>query len=620
MFKTCPREWMASLMICLPLSILPGFAENPQDIDSDSIVPARIRTLVDSATLQREREQDRVAATVNAPVFPGDGIEVGSGPLELQLPEGSLIWLDAGARIQLLAVKGSSEDSGEGTVLTLQEGTLEGDIVGEGNREAEMRIDTPESSIYLMSRGQFRVETSFGTTTVTSYRGVVELAGDEGSVLIRSGQQSRVESGEAPEEPWPVNTLRRDSFGEWCEERAASYVSESSTEEREFVEEVPPPIRHYVTELDYYGDWRYVATYGWVWRPTVLQVGWRPYYSGYWTWCPRGWTWVSYEPWGWLPYHYGRWNWVTSAGWIWIPGAVYSSAWVSWAVTPSYVGWCPLDFYNRPAYQNLNYTSVAVNQYGGGWNFLPVNRWGGRNLNREIVRPDRVPGLQGAIATRSLPHFDERQARAHPEVLQQVIRNSSDSWKTSERNPREMSSFRQLDRRESAASRRVAPTRTRTENGQHRDGDKLTPPARTEQGSSTPRGVPSRREYRPVQPMSPRSPNRQRSENSQRRGQAQEPINGEVKTPPPRVPSTADDPSRRVLNRILKEGMPSSTQQSSSESSQGRSSVHRPRENSGSPQAPAASPGQTRPPHPKPTRPPPSGKSDEGNKQKKDKP
>ena len=613
---------MASLLISLPLSVLPGIAENPQDqdIEGDSVVPARIRTLVESATLQREREQDRVAVTANAPVFPGDRIDVGSGPLELQLPEGSLIWLDAGARIQLLAIKDSSDDSREGTVLILQEGTLEGEIVGEGNQEAEMRIDTPESSIYLMSRGQFRVETSQGTTTVTSYRGVVELAGDEGSVLIRSGQQSRVESGEAPDEPWPVNTLRRDSFGEWCEERAASYISESGNEEREFVEEIPRPVRHYVSELDYYGDWRYVATYGWVWRPTVLQVGWRPYYSGYWTWCPRGWTWVSYEPWGWLPYHYGRWGCVTSAGWVWIPGAVYSGAWVSWAVTPSYVGWCPLDFYNRPAYLNLNYTNVTVNQYGGGWNFLPVNRWGGRNLNRDIVRADRVPRLQGAITTRSLPHFDERQVRVQPEVLQQVVRNSSDPRSPIERNPRGMSSFRQSDRRESTASRRVPPSPARMEDGQRRSGEKPVASTSTPPGSSTTRGVPSRREYRPVQPMNPRNPNDQRGENSQRRGQQQGQLHGAASTPPPRAPSTSDDPSRRVLNRILKDGIPSSAQQSGAEPQRGRSSAGRPRENNGSQQAPAASSTQTRPPNGKATRPPPSKKSDEGNKQKKDKP
>ena len=610
------RGSLASLLICLTFSFLPILADNSQPLDSDTTIPARIRALEGPATIQREQEQDRVAATVNTPVFPGDRIDVGSGPLEIQLPEGSLIWLDAGASIQLLAVKDSNDDSREGTVLMLQEGVLEGEILGEGLQQAEMRIDTPESSVYLMSRGRFRVETAFGTTTVISYRGVVELAGDEGSALVRSGQQSRVESGEAPEEPWPVNTLRRDSFGEWCEERSASYVAESSAEDREFVEDVPPPVRHYVSELDYYGAWRYVPTFGWVWRPTSLHVGWRPYYSGYWTWCPRGWTWVSYEPWGWLPYHYGRWSWVTSTGWVWIPGAVYSGAWVSWAVTPSYVGWCPLDFYNRPAYVNLNYTNASVNQYGGGWNFLPLNRWGARNLDREIVRADRVPRLQGAVTTRFLPHFDERQARVQPEVVQQVIRNSTDPQRPSERGPRAMT-FRQSDRRESAVPRRVTQPPARMDNGQRRGVEKPAPPAKVP-GSATTRGVPSRREFRSVEPTRPRYPNDPKGENSLHRSQPERQLRGAIKPPPPRAPSVADDPSRRVLNRILKEANPPPTPPSG-ESASGRSAANRPKASGGSPQAPAAS-IQTRPPQPKATRPAPSSKSRGENKPNKDKP
>src|SRR5258705_13162247 len=109
-------RWLACLVICLPLSFFPSLADNTEAPNSDDTVPVRIRDLVDSATIQREREQDRITATVNTPIFPGDRIDVGGGPLELQLPDGSLIWLDAEARIQLLSVKDSSDDSREGTV------------------------------------------------------------------------------------------------------------------------------------------------------------------------------------------------------------------------------------------------------------------------------------------------------------------------------------------------------------------------------------------------------------------------------------------------------------------------------------------------------------------------
>jgi uncharacterized protein DUF6600/FecR-like protein len=619
LFKFSARGWFASIVVCLPFSSVPNLADYSQPTVMDATVPARIRALEGAATVQREREQDRIAATVNTPIYPGDRIDAGDAPLELQLPEGSLIWLDGGARIQILAMKDSSDDSREGTVLILEVGTLEGEVVGEGSQNAEMRIDTPESSVYLMSRGRFRVETSNGTTTVISYRGVVELAGDEGSALVRSGQQSRVESGGEPEEPWPVNTLRRDPFGEWCEERSESYVPDSNSEENAYVEEVPRPERHYVSELDYYGDWRYVPTYGWVWRPTMLQVGWRPYYSGYWTWCHHGWTWVSYEPWGWLPYHYGRWSWLTSAGWVWIPGAVYSGAWVSWAVTPSHVGWCPLDFYNRPAYVSFNYTSTTVTQYGGGWNFLPLNRWGGRNLNRDIVRADRVPRLEAAITTSSLPHFDERQARIHPEVIQHVVRNSSVPLRSSERTPREVSSFRQSDRRETGGAPRVSHPTASAKNGEVPGNEKSAPSARTPPVSSITKGVPTRREFRPVEPMKPRYSDDRGGMSAQRRARPDGQPVDEVRPPSPRVPSTADDPSRRVLNRILKEGSLPQPQLSGAELSIGRSTPNRPRVTSGSRPAPVTSPTQTRSPQKKAAAGAPN-RTDKENKQKKDKP
>lgn len=79
---------------------------------------------------------------------------------------------------------------------------------------------------------------------------------------------------------------------------------------------VPPTV---IYELNDYGEWITIPTYGVVWRPRVVS-GWSPYYYGTWTWIsPFGWTWVSYEPWGWWPYHYGWWYSDPFFGWVWCP-------------------------------------------------------------------------------------------------------------------------------------------------------------------------------------------------------------------------------------------------------------------------------------------------------------
>ncbi len=85
---------------------------------------------------------------------------------------------------------------------------------------------------------------------------------------------------------------------------------------------------HYVSsdivgaeDLDDYGAWDTIPSYGMVWSPARVEVGWTPYRLGHWVWQdPWGWTWISTEPWGWAPYHYGRW--VTySSRWYWVPVA-----------------------------------------------------------------------------------------------------------------------------------------------------------------------------------------------------------------------------------------------------------------------------------------------------------
>ncbi len=86
-----------------------------------------------------------------------------------------------------------------------------------------------------------------------------------------------------------------------------------------------------------YGDWLEVAGLGRVWRPYVTNE-WSPYTHGRWTRTTYGWTWISYEPWGYFPHHYGEWA-LTAHGWAWKPGYVYHAANVVWVHSGSYIGW-----------------------------------------------------------------------------------------------------------------------------------------------------------------------------------------------------------------------------------------------------------------------------------------
>lgn len=94
--------------------------------------------------------------------------------------------------------------------------------------------------------------------------------------------------------------------------------------------------------LDPYGEWVWIESYGYVWRPSTTAVGldFTPYEScGSWVWTDDwGWTFACEWDWGWLPFHYGRWGWFEDY-WAWQPGYEWSPGWVDWRSGGDYCGW-----------------------------------------------------------------------------------------------------------------------------------------------------------------------------------------------------------------------------------------------------------------------------------------
>lgn len=92
------------------------------------------------------------------------------------------------------------------------------------------------------------------------------------------------------------------------------------------------------------GDWYETPDFGYVFQPYIAykNEAWRPYTDGYWAQTDQGWTWVSYEDFGWACYHYGRWTQLENIGWVWVPGYEWGPGWVSWRTSEDYIGWAPL--------------------------------------------------------------------------------------------------------------------------------------------------------------------------------------------------------------------------------------------------------------------------------------
>ena len=102
---------------------------------------------------------------------------------------------------------------------------------------------------------------------------------------------------------------------------------------------------YFYSSLSPYGSWVEFGDGVYGWRPVHMRNSWAPYAEGRWIWTSDGWYWDSYEPFGYIVYHYGRWYNDSYYGWVWIPDYQWAPAWVEWRYDNDYVGWAPLPPY-----------------------------------------------------------------------------------------------------------------------------------------------------------------------------------------------------------------------------------------------------------------------------------
>ncbi|MEY2574264.1 MAG: hypothetical protein QOJ87_2477, partial [Verrucomicrobiota bacterium] len=143
------------------------------------------------------------------------------------------------------------------------------------------------------------------------------------------------------------------------------------------------------------GSWIEAGDYGYCWQPSVAasNTSWRPYADGYWAYTDQGWTWISYEDFGWATYHYGRWIRLRGRGWVWVPGREWGPAWVSWRTGGDYVGWAPLPPRRAGEYWDERPITARVDidfDIGpANYNFIDVRYIGEPVLRERIFAPDQ---------------------------------------------------------------------------------------------------------------------------------------------------------------------------------------------------------------------------------------
>jgi hypothetical protein len=394
--------------------------------------PPRLSLVDGEVSFWRPGAEDWAPARANVALAPGDQLWAGDDAnLEIQI--GSAAFVRAGEETELGLV------THEPDYLQFR--------VGSGTASLDVRrlpaghtveLATPNGAFTIERTGYYRVEVEDDATKLTSRRGgvatlspadgpAVEVAPSEQVVVSGGPEAPQIETYAAPElDDWDTWNYRRTD--RQLDALSARYVGDDV---------------YGVSDLDHYGSWRRVESYGPVWIPRAVPVGWAPYSHGRWLHDPYyGWTWVDDAPWGWAPFHYGRWVHVHGY-WAWAPGPL---------VVRTYYAPALVAFYGSPHVSvriGFGYPSVAWVPLGWGepcvpwwgrshWRGRPHwFGWGGpRVVNKVVIKHKTVihakdihvyenEGVRGALTAVKRKDFGRRHVRearvdARPDRLERI--------------------------------------------------------------------------------------------------------------------------------------------------------------------------------------------------------
>ena len=390
---------LMTCVLCLPVMAM------AQDEGYYSRSYARVSNVSGDVFVQRAGNLGYETGVINLAMAEGDKLGTREGRVEIQFGGRNYLRADRSTQVEFAKLPRQDNDPYKLHLLS-------GDLflrVGSLDQEKAFEVHSPDGSFYVLSEGLYRFKVvDDRETELLVIEGSCEAAGESGSVVVKAGENLVADNGNLRSGAGSL-TGSYDDFGRWNESRdslLAQSVSRSTSSSY-----LPAELDEYGSEFDANGTWRNEPTYGNVWVPRVSNDDWRPYYYGRWVWYPIiGWTWVSDEPWGWATSHYGRWGWGAGLGWYWTPTRYWGPGWVDWWWDNDYIGWCPLNYYNRPCYlynnrfysnwdrgffphQNRALTMIHRNQLQShNLNRLALNENGMRQFG-QISLSQRQPGI-----------------------------------------------------------------------------------------------------------------------------------------------------------------------------------------------------------------------------------
>jgi FecR protein len=273
----------------------------------------RLSLVQGDVQISRSSSSDWENAIPNMPVQQGFTIGTNNGRAEIECESGAAVWIAENSEVQFTEL--ALSDGGRITRLTLAQGAASFEVKLHSGDVFEvaannLHVTVPEHS-------NFRVDASREGASVRVSQGTASVNDGSNTELIPRGQTYASRSGESAE-PALAPSARADSWDSWVNERSGIMASGAN----ETAQYTSAPVSYGMSDLAGYGNWFNCAGFGYGWQPWGMGANWAPFYDGYFDFYNGlGWTWISFEPWGWAPYHFGNWAYASGCGgWMWYPG------------------------------------------------------------------------------------------------------------------------------------------------------------------------------------------------------------------------------------------------------------------------------------------------------------
>ncbi len=347
-------------------------------------------------------ENEWISVVRNRPLIRGDRLWTDrDARAEFQVGS-SAIRLDANTSLEILDLNDQIAQ------FQLTQGTLNLRIRRMYSGQS-FEVDTPTLAFSINRAGRYRIDVDprNAVTTVVVWEGAGDAYGENSSFPLRAGDTVRFYDTDLRDYEM-YGLPREDDFDRYCLDRDRRLDRSAA------LRYVDDDVVGY-DDLDEYGSWRPVSSYGNVWFPSRVDAGWAPYRDGHWVWQePWGWTWVDDAPWGFAPSHYGRWVNVSNR-WGWVPGPrnvrpVYAPALVAfvggsgWSLSISLgdsspIGWFPLaprevyvpsyhasrDYFKRVNVNNTVVNNTVINNFYNNYSRGNIKVDHERYANRSIA-------------------------------------------------------------------------------------------------------------------------------------------------------------------------------------------------------------------------------------------